>query len=552
MQKINPLQTLVRARLANIDLNQEVDALIEAMRASFSAPAALLEPVDTLDGQLNAHLELRQGLVTRLAWLPSHQQTLEQHAALIKDSLASYCLLGVKVDLKGATALTQLPTNMVGSAILAYSVGTRLKDTPPDLVATVPTEEPSFKLNDDQSRAYAMIKEWLEGDGQFFALRGYAGTGKSTLMRIVKDLNYNFHFSAPTNKAAKVLSNNVGHKCKTTYSLLGMRMEQDEDKLVLKPVPDAPQLGRDPILVIDEAGCIPTVLSDLIVDRGYRVLFVGDPAQLNPIGEIMSPVWKLAKKRITMKKVERFDNELLGLSIAIRDCLKDKVWESPIVSKFNKATQEGVYVLPRRNFTDRILALKVEDWDTTKVCCWRNKTVDNYNELIREGLGFKNKYDVGDRVLLASPLMDGQAIVAYVDEEFVVEKVLSRKVKVYDPVTQGSVDIATYDLQVGRDFSLKVPKDVGAYESFLNSIASEASRASGASRRDLWKAFWNVKAVFATVRYGYAMTAHRLQGTTLTNVFVDQSDILANPNKPEAFRALYVASTRPTKQLVTF
>lgn len=110
MQKINPLQTLVRARLANIDLNQEVDALIEAMRASFSAPAALLEPVDTLDGQLNAHLELRQGLVTRLAWLPSHQQTLEQHAALIKDSLASYCLLGVKVDLKGATALTQLPT----------------------------------------------------------------------------------------------------------------------------------------------------------------------------------------------------------------------------------------------------------------------------------------------------------------------------------------------------------------------------------------------------------------------------------------------------------
>lgn len=64
---------------------------------------------------------------------------------------------------------------------------------------------PQIVLNDDQQKAFKAIRKWLASSEPYFALKGYAGTGKSLLMSYVSKLDYNFYFSAPTNKAAKVL-----------------------------------------------------------------------------------------------------------------------------------------------------------------------------------------------------------------------------------------------------------------------------------------------------------------------------------------------------------
>jgi hypothetical protein len=199
---------------------------------------------------------------------------------------------------------------------------------------------------------------------------------------------------------------------------------------------------------------------------------------------------------------------------------------------------------------DKIKHLKLEDWDNTKVCCWRNSAVNSYNNLIRENLGFKDPYEVNDRILLGAPLIEAGSFVAYTDEEFIIENVLHRDVRV--KMLNGVDVVPCYHLQVGRPFSLFVPTDPSYLEALLSSIAAEASSAHPKHKREAWQVFWRAKELFSSVRYGYAMTAHRLQGTTLTNIFVDQSDILANSNKPEAFRALYVAATRPQKKLITF
>lgn len=405
------------------------------------------------------------------------------------------------------------------------------------------TGERPIVLNADQQLALAKITDWLDSDEQYFALRGSAGTGKSTLMKALSTLGYNLYFSAPTNKATKVLSEFLGVKCKTTYSLLGLRMVAEEDKRVLSAT-DVPDLGVNPILVIDEAGMLQKNVVQLLVDTGYRALFVGDPAQINPIGEIISTAWRLAgTNRVTLRKVERFDNELLQVATALRDRLKEKVWRSPIRSANNGV--EGVFVLPRRQFEETILGLKLEDWDTTKVCCWRNRTVDGYNNIIREALGFTDDYHVGDRILLASPLAPNGNIIAYTDEEFVISGI-SRRMFNFDTF---SVDAYAFD--VGRDFILHVPVDPSAYARHASRLASVASLEKNAGARKLaWKAYWSFVETFSSVRYGYALTAHRLQGSTLDRVFVDQADILANPNKPEAFRCLYVAATRPRHSLV--
>ena len=78
--------------------------------------------------------------------------------------------------------------------------------------------------------------------------------------------------------------------------------------------------------------------------------------------------------------------------------------------------------------------------------------------------------------------------------------------------------------------------------------AEELAQAARLDRRK-WSSFWDFKEAFHKVRHSYAITAHRAQGSTYEAAFVDWKDILANRNRSEAFRCLYVACTRPRKEL---
>jgi len=63
------------------------------------------------------------------------------------------------------------------------------------------------------------------------------------------------------------------------------------------------------------------------------------------------------------------------------------------------------------------------------------------------------------------------------------------------------------------------------------------------------EAFLGHQDLFHPVKYAYALTAHRSQGSTYENVWVDTSDILYNRERREAFQCLYTACSRPTKRL---
>ena len=286
---------------------------------------------------------------------------------------------------------------------------------------------------------------------------------------------------------------------------------------------------------------------DMLQDSNYRVLFVGDPAQLNPVGESRSLVWSLAgsSNRALLQKVERFDNQLLALSIELRESIKTKDFNSPIED--DNDGKEGVFVVSKRTMDKKISALTLDDWRTTKVCCWRNKTVDAYNKAIRKKLGFTKQYEVGEFVLLASPVVEENVIKGYIDEELTIKSIKERTFSFSDGTIEG------YTMAVeDRGWLLSVPKDESQLAELLSQRASYASSLTGGARKAAWKKFWELKDAFHNLRYGFALTAHRLQGTTLDHVFVDQADILANPNKLEAFRCLYVAATRPRYSLTTY
>ena len=138
-------------------------------------------------------------------------------------------------------------------------------------------------------------------------LKGYAGTGKTTLVgALVKVLRAQGHpaiLLAPTGRAANVLSG-YAHAPASTIHRRVYKVEGEEDGIGHMSV--APNKDTDTLFVVDEASMIGTtggggdrlfqdrnLLQDLadhvFSGKGNRLLLIGDPAQLPPVGDERSP-----------------------------------------------------------------------------------------------------------------------------------------------------------------------------------------------------------------------------------------------------------------------
>jgi exodeoxyribonuclease V len=427
----------------------------------------------------------------------------------------------------------------------------------------LPTGE---SLSEDQAAAWAKLIKWLPNtNSRFFELKGYAGTGKSFLMKMLTTLpSINLLLTAPTNKAAKVLADFTNRPTTTTYSLLGLRMQSEESMMVLK-VPDVPvYLGQKPIVLIDESSMIPEVLIKAALSvPDTRYIFVGDPAQLPPVGEEYSTVWDMATKedRAMLRQVMRFDNELLDLSVEIRRCLaaKDYSTSSPLPKESSK--QIRVHSGTRSSFMTAIVKAsggEASYFDTRKVLAWTNKVCAQYNDALRESFGFTKRFAVGERLLLASPIKSANKIVATIDTELTVLKAnLTSHSVTYKlgNTLSNTENFKCWRLETNLETvpELLVIENEAALQRTLTILSGYASRQKSTwQRKKAWEEFWNVKESFQSVRYNYAITCHRSQGSTYESVFIDQQDILRNPDKFEAYRCLYVAATRPSNKLYTF
>ena len=80
-------------------------------------------------------------------------------------------------------------------------------------------------------------------------------------------------------------------------------------------------------------------------------------------------------------------------------------------------------------------------------------------------------------------------------------------------------------------------------------LVADRLAAEARANPKLWGAFWEFVEAFAPVRHAYAITSHRAQGSTYIRAFVSWRDILLNPNRAESMRCLYVAASRPKKEL---
>lgn len=175
-------------------------------------------------------------------------------------------------------------------------------------------EAENIVLTDKQTEAFDKVKEFLRGDSSVFILKGYAGTGKTTLLKeivryIVTTLHRQPKLMAPTGRAARVLSKKTGYDATTIH-----RAIYDMGRFESKKVKDVAETEfkvifqirkcEEPVIaIVDEASMVShnkseqelfqfgtdILLDDLLtyVRPSFcgKVIFVGDPAQLPPVGD---------------------------------------------------------------------------------------------------------------------------------------------------------------------------------------------------------------------------------------------------------------------------
>ncbi|UOE39712.1 ATP-dependent DNA helicase [Chryseobacterium oryzae] len=466
-------------------------------------------------------------------------------------------------------------------------------------------------LNADQENVIQNLEDFLESDDSAFLVKGYAGTGKTTLIKGVIDaLNANkkrFVVCAPTGRAAKILRNKTGYG-KTIHSTI---YDFDNLKTINSDKEDFAEhsfqyyfpvvkLEQNTIIIVDEASMISSrenknelftfgsniLLNDLLTfaqlhnNTNNKIIFVGDPAQLAPVGDNNS--WALetsffAEKTLSVREVflkqimRQKDNLILDNALSIRNCINDPT-QRELKFKFD---EESCHNFNSKNIVEKYCTLFPKpNFDSGVIINYSNAQNYWYNKEIREKY-FPDSPNiaVGDLVQIINNNYHKYKTEIY-NGEFALVVNVDAIVKQSAPIfvdVNGEKKKKVIELTY-RKVSLRLPdfdEDIEAYINetllectsrdlktdemkavYINTVmrfreAHPNSKINSEEFKNFLKKddFYNA----IRIKYGYSITGHKAQGGEWKQVFVDYSGRASLSKDP--LRWSYTATTRASEIL---
>lgn len=402
-----------------------------------------------------------------------------------------------------------------------------------------------MQLTSDQQNALDGIGRWLKNGGEwFFYLAGFAGTGKTTLMHhFINSIGGDGPTClAPTGKAAAVLQKRLDNGVVTTiHSALYKpnvpdigkleRLEQQllkdsgNAKLIAEIREEKKRLAKQKItfsdnadhsitpnslVIVDEASMVTTKMMNDLRATGAKVLFVGDPGQLPPVGD--SGYFTRNKPDAMLSQVMRqaLDNPIVALSMAIR---KGENIPSKIDNEFiHRRNRDGFDIAELGNY-DQILTGK-------------NAIRRKVNRIIRKqrGLAEFKMPQKGEQLICLKNM--------FKFDSFFVNGIQCSSTSDSDVDNHGNWII---DLLYEGNVLDKIPYYHFPFEVHYNHLAEE----------DPWPARKNL----VELDYGYAVTVHKSQGSEWPAVaLVDDRLMEEQPGFRK--RWLYTAVTRAKQKLL--
>ena len=440
-------------------------------------------------------------------------------------------------------------------------------------------------------------KYWLESIVDFlytpdknilYLLKGYAGTGKSTLIghlvKLLSMANCKAVLMAPTGRAAKVIANYSGKKAFTIHKQIYFTKTEKGSgvQFVLKP-----NKYRNTLFIVDEASMIGddrqsaklfengSLLDDLMqyVDAGTncKLLLVGDPAQLPPVHLTISPALdgeylenKFNKEVIEweLKEVVRQqqDSGILANATQLRLQMNEEHLDSFL---FDLTIANDVQRLQDGNEILELLddALRNGGLEETVFIVRSNKRANLYNQQIRGRILFlEADLSVGDQLMVVKNnyfWLEPES-----DPGFIANGDLVKVLRIFSHHELYNFKFAKVEVQL-VDYPDEQPFETVV---LLDTLSSESPSLTYEEGNQLYQAVQEDYQHLSTkykrflavknnpyfnalqVKYSYAITCHKSQGGQWKNVFIEQPYL---PDGPDLsyFRWLYTALTRAQTNL---
>lgn len=448
------------------------------------------------------------------------------------------------------------------------------------------------QLSPDQRKGLAEMLTFMRDASQReMVLTGAAGTGKTSLLHVfLKELSKEFkkikvYCTAYTNEAVRVLSQRSGKNYdKTISGLLGLKLEQNEDKGKILVRDGVCHARKYRLIVIDEASminddCYAMIQSVLRDFPQMKILYVGDEAQLPPVNFASSVVFSCVPNIFRLTKVMRVseDNPIIDLVTPIRDPRNmfrpEDCFEH--VDRVNERGEGVRFYTAKKPFFENLFAdFMSEEYKDNKNFCrllaYTNNAVDKSNCFIRRHI-FGNEveeYTPGDDLIVTEgysiPLAGDKTLQVYANGER-LEVVEAEK------YTEQETNIVCWSLLVDNYLApsnkreLRHIKVVSAegLPTFIalkrqligkaKTLCAEIDPITGRpvhNRHEVWQEYYDFINSFCYVNYSYAMTIHKAQGSTIDNVYVVEKDInICDWDILQRNKLKYTAFTRAAKNL---
>lgn len=439
-----------------------------------------------------------------------------------------------------------------------------------------------------QQDVFALLQQFLSaknGD-ECFLLKGYAGTGKTTLIsalvKVLPKAGLRSVLLAPTGRAAKVISAYSGKKAFTIHKRIYRKKDASSPDMnfVL-----AENLSENTLFIVDEASMISdqssdfsrqSLLEDLISyvynTKNCRLILVGDTAQLPPVGSVDSPALdsKILRDNFLLDvftyeltDVVRQESKsgILFNATNVRELIRteENVFPNFIVNGFpDTYRMTGEKLIEGLNY-----AYDKFGMDNTLVICRSNKNANLYNQNIRNRILYREEeLSAGDYIMVVRnnyfwlpPDENNAGFIANGD----IGKI--RKVRTVQEeygFRFAEVLLQLLDYPEAEPLHCKVMLDT-LYTESPNLPAADSKRLYETVMED-YSDLHNKRLKHMEIKknpyfnalqikFAFAVTCHKAQGGQWDAIFIDQGYLTEEMLNTEFLRWLYTGLTRATKEL---
>jgi hypothetical protein len=393
--------------------------------------------------------------------------------------------------------------------------------------------------------------------GQFYlapyenvmVLKGFSGTGKSTLVRrligevaklddMCRMLHpsyrpYEVVLTATTNQAAESLAASIGFKQEvgTIHSFLGLRVHTVDYVKKIKELRASRKEKRERYLIfIDECSYIDSKLMKLILQEtsDCKIVFIGDHAQLKPVGASYMPAFEMNKNQIELTELVRFDDgPISNMVSALRKTVLEGIWPN-----FSDFIAPGVIEKVDRARFDQLTMDAFQPGNPmgrSKILAYTNDCVIGYNNRLSAALSGSSDPQPGQIMVNNEECRRGNARVA------------------------NNIEVQIQDVEEGQQYGYKgwwVKLQSGEFFMPENCRTTRNQAHQEAVRNDDYEMMRAVVDEWIDLRPAYACTGNKSQGSTYDTSFIDLGNIVRMVRGGDALaRLLYVVCSRAKSRM---